>query len=156
VAPWTFSIKFPHGTQGSALRHPVSVYGKAPYYPVDQSTSGGACSGLNPYAGSYYLSTMTSQRFSIGTPISQPSAGVASSFSMRVSLDRDSTKDYPEIGGRDCWNPAVEGCCISIVSDSLGDQKHPMHGHPVSDSFRISIWTSTSFGPIPSWSQFST
>jgi hypothetical protein len=29
-------------TQGSALKHPVPMYGKAPYYPVNPSTSGGA------------------------------------------------------------------------------------------------------------------
>jgi hypothetical protein len=48
-------------TQGPAPRYHVLVYGKAPYYPADPSTSGEPCSGLNPYAGTYYLSTMTLQ-----------------------------------------------------------------------------------------------
>jgi hypothetical protein len=74
MAPWIFSIKLPCGTQfifgsfifaaeedgnlefltrGSALKHLAPVYGKAPYYLVDPSTSSKACSCLNPYAGSY-------------------------------------------------------------------------------------------------------
>jgi hypothetical protein len=62
MAPWTFSIKLPRGTQfifeslmfaadedenlrlltqGAAPKHPAPVYGKAPYYLTDPSTSGG-------------------------------------------------------------------------------------------------------------------
>jgi hypothetical protein len=81
MIPCTFSLKFPYDTQfifgslmfaaredgnielltqGSVSKHPSSVYKKAPYYPVDPSTSGGAYLGLNPYAEPYYLITMTS------------------------------------------------------------------------------------------------
>jgi hypothetical protein len=102
MAFWTFSIKFLFDTQfifgslmfatredenlelltrGSAPRHPAQVYGKVPYYPVGRSISGGAYSDLNPYAWSYYLSTMTSQGVPIETPIFQPSAGTTSSSS---------------------------------------------------------------------------
>jgi hypothetical protein len=80
MALWTFNFKFLYGTQfifrslmfatgedenlelltqGPAPRHPAPVYEKAPYYPIDPSTSGGACSDLNPYVGSYYLFAMT-------------------------------------------------------------------------------------------------
>jgi hypothetical protein len=82
MTPWTLRIKFPYDTQfifGSLMfsagedknldlltqdpmpRHPASIYGKAPYYPANPSTSGEACSGLNPYVAPYYLSAMTSQ-----------------------------------------------------------------------------------------------
>jgi hypothetical protein len=81
---------------GPAPRHPTPVYGKAPYYSADPCTSDGACSGLNPYTGPYYLTAMTLQGFSIGTPIFQQSAGTPSSSS-RASLNRDSIKDYPEM-----------------------------------------------------------
>jgi hypothetical protein len=59
-------------TRGPALRHPTLVYGPAPYLLVNPSTSVRACSGLNPYAGPYYLSTMTSQRCPIGKTMLQP------------------------------------------------------------------------------------
>jgi hypothetical protein len=137
MAPWTFSTKFPYGTQfifrslmftdgedgnlelltqGSTPKHHVPVYGKAPYYPVNPSTSGGACSCLNPHAEPYNFSAMTSQEFLIGTPIFQPSAGTMSSSSLEVSHDRDSTEDYPKIGGSVCWNPIVESRRINMVT----------------------------------------
>jgi hypothetical protein len=136
MAHWTFSVKFTYDTQfifrslmftagedrnfelltrGLAPIHPRLVYGKVPYYSADPSTSGGACSGLNPHARSDYLSAMTSQGFPIGTPIFQPSVGTLSS-SLGVSPDRDSAEDHPEIGGSVCWNPTVEACRINMVA----------------------------------------
>jgi hypothetical protein len=47
-------------TRGPAPRHPALVYGVSSYYLADPSTLGEACSGLNPHAGPYYLSAMTS------------------------------------------------------------------------------------------------
>jgi hypothetical protein len=47
-------------TQGPAPRHLVPVYGVSLNYPADPSILGGACSSLNPHAGPYYLSAMTS------------------------------------------------------------------------------------------------
>jgi hypothetical protein len=84
MAPWTFEVKFPYGTQflfGTLMftagedrtiellthspspSHHELIYGEAPYYPVDPSTTlalGGTRSGLNPYAGSYAPIAMTS------------------------------------------------------------------------------------------------
>jgi hypothetical protein len=60
-------------TQGPAPRHSTPVYGIAPSYPVDPSTSGGACSGMNPHVGPYYFSAMTSQWHLIGKTIFQSS-----------------------------------------------------------------------------------
>jgi hypothetical protein len=123
MAPWTFSIKFPYDTQftfrslmfaaeddrnlellarGLAPKHLASVYGQAPYLPASSSTSDDAYSSLNPYAGSHYLTAMTSQGFPIGANISRPSAGTVSSSSSGVAPNRDSTEDYPEIGGSSC------------------------------------------------------
>jgi hypothetical protein len=86
-------------TRGPAPRHPAPVYGKAPYYPANPSTSGGACSGLNPYVGPYYLSPMRSHECPIRKTILQSSAGASSSSSLGVTHNRDSIEDYPEIGG---------------------------------------------------------
>jgi hypothetical protein len=86
MAPWTIGIKFSYDTQfifgslmftagddeslelltqGPAPSYLTPVYGQAPYLPANPSISGRAWSGLNPYIGPYYLSTMTSQ----GRPI---------------------------------------------------------------------------------------
>jgi hypothetical protein len=103
MSPWIFSIKFPYDTQfifGSLMFtvgedenfelltwrpapiHHASVYGIAPYYPVDPSISSGACSCLNPHTGPYYLSAMTSQGLPIGKTIFQSSDGTLSSSSL--------------------------------------------------------------------------
>jgi hypothetical protein len=123
MVPWTFSVKFPYDTQflfgslifdvgedgnlelltkGPTLSHRGPVYGIAPYYPADPSTSSGACSGMNLRAWLYYLSAMTSQGRLIGTSIFHPSVGTSSCSSSGASPDRDSTKDYPEIRGSVC------------------------------------------------------
>jgi hypothetical protein len=46
-------------TQGLTLKHLTPVYGQAPYLPTNLSTSGGVCSGLNPYAGPYHRAVKT-------------------------------------------------------------------------------------------------
>jgi hypothetical protein len=123
MAPWTFSIKLPYDTQfifrslmfatrddgslklltqGPAPRHHAPVYGQAPYLPVNPSTSGGACSGLNPNVGPYCLSAMTSRGLPIWKSTLQHLAGASSSSSSGETPDRDSTKDYPMIGGNAC------------------------------------------------------
>jgi hypothetical protein len=123
MAHWIFNMKFPYDTQflfaslmfdagedgnlelftwGPTPSHLAPVYRKDPYFSVDPSTSsisGSVCSGLNPYAGSYYLSDMTSQERLIWTHIFQPSPGTSSSSSSGVSPDRDSAGHYLEIGG---------------------------------------------------------
>jgi hypothetical protein len=147
MTPWTSDVKFPYGAQfligslmfaigedgnlkllprGLAPSYCQPVYGKAPYYPADPSTSlalDNACSGLNPYVGSYYLSAMTSQGYPIGTPIFQPSVGTSSSSSLGASPDRDSIEEYPKIGGNICQNPAVETHRINMV----GPARAPSH-----------------------------
>jgi hypothetical protein len=81
-----------------APKHLAPVYGQAPYHPSNPSTSDEACSCMNPYAGPYYPTAMTSQGILIMVIISQPSARTSSSSS-GASPDWDSTEDYPEIGG---------------------------------------------------------
>jgi hypothetical protein len=102
-------------TRGPAPRHPLPVYGQAPYLSDNPSTSGKACSGLNTYVGPYFLTIMTSQGFPIGTPIFQRSTRTTRPSS-GMSLDQDSIEDYPKIGGSAYWNPVVEDRCINIMT----------------------------------------
>jgi hypothetical protein len=46
-------------TQGPPPKRLTSVYGHVSYLSVSSSTSGGACSGLNPYAGPYHRAAKT-------------------------------------------------------------------------------------------------
>jgi hypothetical protein len=97
---------------------------KSLYYPVDPSTSGRAYSGLNPYAGSYYLCAMTSHRCLIGKTILQSLAGAMSSSSSGATPNRDSFEDYPEIRGSACWKPAIKACCINMVGQAGGNSQN--------------------------------
>jgi hypothetical protein len=145
MAPWTFSIKFPYDaqfifgsllfatgedgnlellTRGPTPRHHVPVYGTAPYHPADPSTSVGACSGLNPHAGQYYLSVMTSQGHQIGKTIFQTSTGTSSSSSSGATPDWHSIEDYPEIRDSAYWNPAIEARRISMAGLARGNSQN--------------------------------
>jgi hypothetical protein len=56
-------------TQGPAPNKLASIYGQAPYISANSSTSGGACSCLNPYAELYHRAAKTTQGVPIGAPI---------------------------------------------------------------------------------------
>jgi hypothetical protein len=145
MAHWTFSIKFPYNTQfifGSMMfttvedenlelltrdptpKHLASVYGRAPYFLTDTSTSGGACSDLNPYTGPYYRSTKTSRGLLIWKTILQPSAGASSSSSLGETPNRDSIEDYTAIGGCACWNPTIKAHRINMVGPARGNSQN--------------------------------
>jgi hypothetical protein len=158
MAPWTFNVKVLYDTQflfrtlvfaigedknlklltrGPTPRHPRLIYEKALYNLIDlsaSSASSGSYSGLNPYTGSYHLSTVMSYGYPIGAPIFHPSTGTSSSTSSGASPGQDSIEDYPEIGGRACWNPDIEAHCIGMVGPTRANsQKHLMHGHPTTE-----------------------
>jgi hypothetical protein len=141
MAPWVYNEKFPAGTQflfktlmftiredenlklqvrGPPLRQWAPIYGGAPYYPdgpssTTTSASDDVCSNLNPCAGPYTLAAMMSWGHPIGVPMFHPSDGTLSSTSLGASTDRDSIKDYPEIGGSTYWNPTTKAHHISMV-----------------------------------------
>jgi hypothetical protein len=138
MAPWTFSVKFPYDTQftfeslmfaagedgnlklltqGPAPKRLTPVY-EAPYLLARSSTSGGACSGLNPYVRPYHRAARTTQGIVIGAPIFQPLARTSRSSTLASSPDQDSTNDYPKIRGSTCWNSADEGCLIIMVASA--------------------------------------
>jgi hypothetical protein len=122
-------------TRGPAPRHPALVYEIASYYLADPSTSGGACSGLNPHVGSYCLSAMTSQGLPIGKIIFQSSTGTSSSSSLGVTPDRDSIEDYPKIGGSAYENPAIKAHRINMVGPARANSQN-------SSSRYATIWGS--------------
>jgi hypothetical protein len=117
-------------TRGLAPKHPVPIYEKTPYYSVNPSTSGGAYSGLNPYAGSYYLPVMTSQGRPIGKTILQSLDGASSSLSSGATPDRDSLEYYPKIGGSACSNPDIDAHCISMVGPARGNSQNNSSKYP--------------------------
>jgi hypothetical protein len=151
MAPWTFNVKFPYDTQftfeslmfaagedgnlellthGPPPKHPTSYYGHAPYLSASSSTSGGACSSLNPYAGPYHHAAKTTQGLLIGAHIFQPSVGTSSSSASRASPEHDSTDDYPEIEGSTCCNSTEEGHIIIMVAPVGAPSQNSSNRYP--------------------------
>jgi hypothetical protein len=112
---------------GLALEHLVPVYVQAPYFSTISSTSGDACSGLNPYIGSYVRTTNLIRGIPIVTYILQPSARASSWSSSAASPDQDSADDCPENRESICEDSAEEGRLIILVAD----QKHSILGRPM-------------------------
>jgi hypothetical protein len=114
MSPWSFDVKFPRDTQftfesltfvagedgdlkmlppGTALEHPA---------PTPSSTSGGSCSGSDPFVGLYIRTAKLVRDIPIVTSTIWPFIGVSSLSSSASSPDRDSSSDYPEIGASTC------------------------------------------------------
>jgi hypothetical protein len=98
---------------GSALVRFAPAYVQA---PASTSTSGSACSDLDPCAGLYIRTAKLVQGIPVVTSIPRPSDGASSSSSSTVSPDQDSFDDYPEIGISTFGDSAREGCLIFMVA----------------------------------------
>jgi hypothetical protein len=157
MAPWTFDVKFPLDTQfafgsltfavredgdlrmlplGLAPQHRTLADGQAPWSLTTSSTSGGACSGLDPFVGLYICTIKIVRGIPVVMYTFQPLAGASSSSSSATSPDQDSSDDYPEIRVSVCGDSAREGRLIFMVTQMgirrttapedippLGDQK---------------------------------
>jgi hypothetical protein len=100
------------------------------YLPTNLSTSGGAYSGLNFYAGPYHHAIKT---IPIRASIFQPLAGALSSSTLAASHDQDSTDDYAEISGSTCWNSAEEGRLIIMVASVEAPSQNNSNRYPASE-----------------------
>jgi hypothetical protein len=109
MAPWTFDVKFPLGTQFNfgSMTFAVGVDGDlkmlppgpAPEHPAlaPLSASGNSCSGLDPCVGLYIRTSKLVWGIPVMTSIFRPLAGASSSSSLTSTPDQDSSDDYPEI-----------------------------------------------------------
>jgi hypothetical protein len=92
---------------GSAPEHPT---------PAPSSASGGACSGLDPFAGLHIRTAKLVRVIPIVTSTLRPFIGASSSSSSASSPGRDSSDDYPEIGVSTYGNSAEDGRLILMVA----------------------------------------
>jgi hypothetical protein len=135
MAPWAFDIKFPLDTQftfgsltfatgedGDLKMLPLGPASEHPA-PAPSSTSGGVCSGLDPFAGLYIHTAKLIRGIPIVASIIQPFVGALSSSSLASSPCRDSSDDYPEIEANACGNSIDDDRLILMVSPN-GDQSH--------------------------------
>jgi hypothetical protein len=73
---------------------------------------------------------MTSQGRPIRKTILQSSVRASSSLFSEATPDRDSIKDYLEIGSSACWNPAIEARRISMVGPARGNSQNSSSKYP--------------------------
>jgi hypothetical protein len=93
-------------------------------------TSGGACSGLDPFIGLYIRTAKLVLGIPIVTSILRPFVRASSSSSSASSPGRDSSDDYPEIEASAYGNSAEDGHLILMVAPN-GDQSHnSSNGYP--------------------------
>jgi hypothetical protein len=127
MAPWTFDVKFPRGTQltfGSltfAAREDGDLKmlppGPAPeHLALTSSASSSSCSSSDPCAGIYICAGKIVRGVSVMTSILQPMVGASSSSTSVSPSDPNSSDDYLKIGASACREPAKGGCLICMVA----------------------------------------
>jgi hypothetical protein len=133
MAPWTFDMKFPLGTQFTfgSLTFAVGEYGDlkmlppgpAPEHPTyaPSSTSGSSCSDLDFFIGLHIRTTELVRGIPIMTSTLRAVTGASSLCSSASSPSRDSSNDYPEIEAIACGNSAKDSCLILMVTPN-GDR----------------------------------
>jgi hypothetical protein len=99
--------------------------GTAPKHhaPAPSSTSGGTCSGSNPFVGLYIRTAKLVWGIPIMTSTLRPFVGASSLTSSTSSPDRDLSNDYPEIGASACRNSTEDGRLILMVAPD-GNRAH--------------------------------
>jgi hypothetical protein len=97
--------------------------GQVPWSLTTSTTSGGACSDLDPFAGFYIRTAKIVQGIPVMTSTLQTLARASSLSSLAASSDQDSFNDYPEIGVSACGDSIGEGRLIFMVALN-GDPSH--------------------------------
>jgi hypothetical protein len=114
----------------ASTRALTSVHGQVPCLLAISSTTGGVCSGLDPYVGKHIHTIKLLRGILIVTSIIQPLAEVSSSSSSAAYPDQDSVDDYPEIGESTCGDLVEEGHRIVMVAPAGGPLQHNSSKYP--------------------------
>jgi hypothetical protein len=93
-------------------------------------SSGGTCSGSDPFTGLYIRTAKLVQGILIMMSILWPVVGVSSSSSSASSPDRDSSSDYPEIRASAYGNSVKDGCLILMVTPNGDRACNSSSGYP--------------------------
>jgi hypothetical protein len=127
MAPKTFAVKFSCGTQltlrsltfaaGEDGDLKMLPLGPAQYLALASSSAlGGSCSGSDLCAESYIRTAKTIWGIPVVTSIIRPLVGASSPTTMSLTLDPDSSDDYPEIRASTYGEPGEGGCLICMVA----------------------------------------
>jgi hypothetical protein len=135
MAPWTFAVKFPPGTEFTfwSLTFAAGEDGDLKMLPpgpppehlalAPSSTSSGSCSGLDPCARLYICTANLIWGIPIVTSILRPLTGALSPSSSTSTPDQDSSDDCLEIRTDACGEP-VECSRLVLMVASNRDRSH--------------------------------
>jgi hypothetical protein len=140
MAPWTFDIKFPRGTEFTfgSLTFATGEDGDLRMLPSDEVTEHTALSSASSetqadsdfFDGPYIHTVKLVRGIPVVTTILRPCAGASSSSSSVLSFDQGSSEDYPEIGVSTCGNSADISRLICILAPNEDQPHHSSSGYP--------------------------
>jgi hypothetical protein len=140
MAPWTFDIKFPRGTEftfgsltfvagedGDLRMLPL---GEAAEHIAPSSTSSETQAESDLFDGPYIRTVKLIRGIPVVTTILRPCAEAASSSPSALSSDQGSSEDYPEIGVNTCESSASTSLLICMVAPNEDQPRHSSSGYP--------------------------
>jgi hypothetical protein len=140
MAPWTFNIKFPRGTEFTveSLTFAAGEDGDLRMLPPDEAAEHIAPSSASSetqaesdlFDGTYIRMVKLIRGIPVVTTILRPCAEASSSSSSALSSDQGSSEDYPEIGVSTCESSASISRFICMVGPNVDQPRHSSSGYP--------------------------
>jgi hypothetical protein len=140
MAPWTFDIKFPRGTEFTfgSLTFAAGEDGDLRMLPPGEATEHIAPSSASSetqaesdlFDGPYIRTVKLVRGIPVVTTILRPCTGASSSSSSALSSVQGSSEDYPEIGVSTCESSANISRLICIVAPNGDQPRHSSSGYP--------------------------
>jgi hypothetical protein len=140
MAPWTFDVKFPRGTEFTfgSLTFAAGEDGDLQMLPPGEATEHTDLSSASSetqvdsdlFDGPYIRTAKLVRGIPVVTTILRPCAGASSSSSSALSFDQGSSEDYPEIGVSICGSSADISRLICMVAPNDDQPRHSSSGYP--------------------------
>jgi hypothetical protein len=140
MAPWTFNVKFPSGTEFTfrSLTFAAGEDGDLRMLPPGEATEHTAPSSASSetladsdlFDGSYIHMVKLVRGIPVVPTILRPCTGASSSFSSALSSDQGSSEDYPEIGVSTCGSSADISRLIYMVALNDDQPRHSSSRYP--------------------------
>jgi hypothetical protein len=160
MAPCTFGMKFPLGTQftfgsltfvvGEDRDLNMLPPGLAPEHPTPapSSSSGSTCSGSDLFAGLYIRTAKLVWGILIVTSTLRTFIKALSSSSLASSTSRDSSDEYPEIGASTCGKSVEDNRLILMVVPNGDRSCNSSSGYPIIERLETSDAQTPSMGLV--------
>jgi hypothetical protein len=140
MAPWTFDIKFPRGTEftfesltfaaGEDEDLQMLPPGEAAERIAPSSASSETQAESDLFDGPYIRTVKLIRGILIVMAILRPCAGAASSLPSALSSDQGSSENYPEIGVNTCESSTSTSRLICMVAPNEDQHRHSSSGYP--------------------------